>query len=170
MNDTLSSTLEDYLEAIYRIEGEKRAARVRDICRHLGVAKSTVNAALKSLATKGLVHYAPYELITLTEEGNAEASRIVLNHEVLRHFLQHILLLDSDQAERIACEMEHAVDRTAIERFACFLAFMETAEGRQSEPMGEFHAFLRRARDPQAYQDCIERYARSIRPATGEPS
>ncbi len=44
----LSSTLEDYLEAIFRIEKEKRAARVRDISQYLGVAKSTVNAALKA--------------------------------------------------------------------------------------------------------------------------
>ena len=48
----LSSTLEDYLEAIFRIEKKKRAARVRDIAGRVGVTKSTVNAALKSLATQ----------------------------------------------------------------------------------------------------------------------
>ena len=63
MDKELSSTLENYLEAIFRIEKKKRAARVRDISQHVGVSKSTVSAALKSLASKKLIEYEPYELI-----------------------------------------------------------------------------------------------------------
>ena len=55
MEDKLSSTLEDYLEAIFRLEKTKRTARVRDIAQTVGVSKSTVSAALKSLAGKNLV-------------------------------------------------------------------------------------------------------------------
>lgn len=129
VKNKLSSTLEDYLEAIFRLENEKRAARVRDISNYLGVAKSTVNAALKSLSAKGLIAYEPYQLIILTEKGKEQASEIVLYHEVMRHFLSDILAINRERAERVACEMEHAVDRDVIERFACFLAFMENSDG-----------------------------------------
>ena len=61
----LSSTLEDYLEAICRLEQEKGFARVRDIARALGVANSTATAALQALSKKGLINYEPYEPVTL---------------------------------------------------------------------------------------------------------
>ena len=80
----LSSTLENYLEAIFRIEKRKRVARVRDISQALGVAKSTVNAALKSLARKGMIDYEPYELVGLTEEGRRRAGDIVASHLIIR--------------------------------------------------------------------------------------
>jgi DtxR family Mn-dependent transcriptional regulator len=138
MKSELSSTLEDYLEAIYRLENEKRAARVRDISQYLGVAKSTVNAALKSLSAKGLIAYEPYQLIVLTEKGKERASEIVLYHEVMRHFLSDILAIERERAEHVACEMEHAVDRDVIERFACFLAFIENSDGAEESWVNRF--------------------------------
>jgi DtxR family Mn-dependent transcriptional regulator len=97
MQKELSSTLEDYLEAIFRIENKKRTARVRDISSRLNVAKSTVNAALKSLAGKKLINYEPYELIVLTEKGREKASSIVRSHQIIRHFMQEILALDEER-------------------------------------------------------------------------
>ena len=142
MKNDLSSTLEDYLEAIFRLENEKRAARVRDISNYLGVAKSTVNAALKSLAAKGLIAYEPYQLIILTEKGKKQASEIVLYHEVIRHFLSDILAIDRERAEHVACEMEHAVDRDVIERFACFLAFIESSDGEKESWIQKFRTIV----------------------------
>ena len=46
----LSSSLEDYLEAIYQIVEQSRVARVRDIAARLGVQKPSVTGALRSLA------------------------------------------------------------------------------------------------------------------------
>ena len=160
----LSSTLEDYLEAIYRIEKEKRAARVRDISRYLGVAKSTVNAALKSLSEKELVEYEPYELIVLTRLGYEKASAIVMNHEIIRHFLRDILLLDENRSEAIACEMEHAVDREAIERFACFIAFLESAEESEAQWVSNFRKFLSNSSSEESFKDCIAEYVKKFHP------
>ena len=64
----LSSNMEDYLEAIYHISSKKQAARAKDISDRLKVNKSSVTGALRSLSEKGLVNYAPYDLITLTVE------------------------------------------------------------------------------------------------------
>ena len=142
MKNRLSSTLEDYLEAIYRLESQNRAARVRDIANYLGVAKSTVNAALKSLSAKGLIAYEPYQLIILTERGKEQALEIVLYHEVMRHFLSDILAIDRERAERVACEMEHAVDRDVIERFVCFLALMENSDGEEESWIHKFREIV----------------------------
>lgn len=156
MPHELSSTLEDYVEAIYRLEREKRTARVRDIADMVGVAKSTVNAALKSLAAKGLVEYSPYELIVLTAEGREAASDIVTSHEILKHFLEDVLMLDSEKAEDSACRMEHAVDRELIERFACFLAFVHRNIGVEGSWLDEFRESIRNGPDDRTCRDCTK--------------
>jgi DtxR family Mn-dependent transcriptional regulator len=54
-----SSSLEDYLEAIYHIVHEKQAARAKDIVERLGVKNSSVTGALRVLSGKGLINDAP---------------------------------------------------------------------------------------------------------------
>jgi DtxR family Mn-dependent transcriptional regulator len=62
MEEELSAKLEDYLEAIYGIEREKRVARPRDICKDQNVAGSTATAALQSLAEKRLINVSVDEI------------------------------------------------------------------------------------------------------------
>ncbi len=62
----LTSAMEDYLEAIYHLEQERRIARVRDIANRLSVKMSSVSSALKTLDARGLIRYDPHQYITLT--------------------------------------------------------------------------------------------------------
>jgi len=158
MQKELSSTLEDYLEAIFRIEKKKRAARVRDIASHVGVTKSTVNAALKSLAAKQLVEYEPYELIALTPKGRDRALAIVMNHYIISHFLQSVLAVDRERAERTACDLEHSVDREMMERFVCFLAFAEKLAANGSDLLGEFRRSLNEGSEQRLCQTLVREY------------
>jgi DtxR family Mn-dependent transcriptional regulator len=162
MQKELSSALEDYLEAIFRIEKKKRAARVRDIASHVGVTKSTVNAALKSLAGKQLVEYEPYELIALTPKGRDKALTIVMNHHIISHFLQSVLALGRERAERIACELEHAVDREMMERFVCFLAFAKKFATDGSDLLGEFRRFLNEGSEDRVCQALVREFREQI--------
>lgn len=77
----------------------------------------------------------------MTEEGRERASEIIMYHNVMKHFLQDVLSLEQERAEHVACEMEHAVDRDIIERFACFLAFIENV-AEQADSHG-FMIFIR---------------------------
>lgn len=123
---TLSSSLEDYLEAAYHCELEKRAARVKDIAARLNVNLASVTGALRSLAAKGLVNYAPYELVTLTTKGRRIARDVVRRHEVLRTFFVDVLGIDARLAEESACKMEHAIPPEIVERFTQYLQFVRT--------------------------------------------
>ena len=158
MQKELSSTLEDYLEAIYRLERAKRAARVRDIAGYLGVSKSTVSAALKTLAAKRLVEYTPYELIVLTPEGQDKAGTIVMNHHIISHFLQTVLALNRERAEPIACEFEHAVDEVVVERFVCFLAFAQKVAADGPDLFDDFRRFLNEGSEDRACQALVQQY------------
>ena len=83
MSVSLSESLEDYLEAIFHIESKKQAARAKDIAQRLNVKNSSVTGALHSLSEKGLINYAPYDLITLTPKGKTVANGVVRRHEAL---------------------------------------------------------------------------------------
>ncbi|MGI5923871.1 MAG: DtxR family transcriptional regulator [Lentisphaeria bacterium] len=125
MTLALSPEMEDYLEtiaALFRANGE---ARVTDIAERLSVSKAGVTQALRSLAAKGLVDYRPYVSPTLTATGQHIAERVQRRHDVLKRFLAEVLLVDAELAEANACRLEHAVDRSVLERLAHFMDFVQ---------------------------------------------
>jgi DtxR family Mn-dependent transcriptional regulator len=124
-DEALSASLEDYLEAIFHIVEQKQAARAKDISKRMKVNGSSVTGALHALAERELVNYAPYDIVTLTAKGKELAEDIVRRHEVLHEFFVKVLGVEEAEAQRAACEMEHAVSRAILERFIEFVEFME---------------------------------------------
>lgn len=123
--EKLSSSLEDYLEAVLELELSEKVARVRDIAKRLGVGMPSVSVALKALAQRGLVNYDPYQSITLTDEGKKIGGEIGNRHQVLRDFLVNVLGLEEEIAQANACRMEHAIDQDVLERLQAFARFIE---------------------------------------------
>lgn len=121
---SLSESLEDYLEAIYHIEEEKRAARPTDIARRLSVSPPSVTGALQNLATRGLVNYRPYDLVTLTPRGRRAARDVIRRHEALRRFFTDLLQLDAGEADKVACSMEHSLPPHVVARLGAFTDFI----------------------------------------------
>ena len=158
MTQTLSESLEDYLEAIYHIVGEKRAARATDIRDRMGVTGSSVTGALRALAERGLVNYAPYDIITLTPKGDAAAEDVVHRHEVLRNFFVQVLGLPADAADEAACGMEHHVGKLVHRRLAYLGQFI--AGSRNLDPdewLASFLAFCEEREKALAESDGEER-------------
>lgn len=122
----LSASLEDYLEAIFHIVERKQAARAKDIAERVGVNRSSVTGALRMLAEKGLVNYAPYDVITLTEPGRAAGEDVVRRHSALSRFLERVLGVEAGEAEQAACGMEHAIPRGVMEQLVSFADFVQT--------------------------------------------
>jgi len=125
LTDTLTASLEDYLEAIYHIIADKQAVRPKDIARRLKVSNSSVTGALRSLAEKKLINYAPYDVITLTVDGKTAAKDVIRRHEVLRDFFIKVLAVDEEDADKAACQMEHSITKVILERFIQFAEFVE---------------------------------------------
>lgn len=131
----LSSSQEDYLEAIFHIIESKQAARAKDISVRLGVNNSSVTGALHSLSDKGLINYEPYDIVTLTTAGRSIARQVVRRHEVLRDFLVRVLDVAPEEAEDSACKLEHAVSDNVLAKLVQFMETVpqfrgEAAEGR----------------------------------------
>jgi DtxR family Mn-dependent transcriptional regulator len=120
---SLSSSLEDYLEAILGLIEERRVARAKDIAHLLQVKAASVTGALRTLAELGLINYEPYAAITLTPSGRRRARAVSRRHEVIRDFLTRILDIGACEADRVACRMEHGVSAPVIVRLGALLEF-----------------------------------------------
>ena len=123
-DDKLSASLEDYLECILTISEKKGAARAKDISMHIGVSGASVTRALQKLQSKGLINYAPYDVVTLTHEGMVIAKDISKKHMVLFEFFKNVLVIEEADSEELACKMEHIIPDNILERFVEFAEFV----------------------------------------------
>lgn len=121
----LSASLEDYLETIFFLSREDGKARPKDIADRMKVRAASVTGALKALAEKGLVNYAPYASVTLTAEGHEIAGGIAVKHEALLHFFTQVLGVEAEEAEEFACSMEHTIPDHIMQRFVRFAEYTE---------------------------------------------
>jgi len=124
-DNQLTPTMEDYLETIFNLDKEKRAVRVKDIAKKLGVRMPTVTNMIKTLRDKGMIEHEKYEYLELTVKGSNIGSKIDKRHQILRTFLTDILKIDHNQADEDACKMEHAISPVTLGRIADFLKFFE---------------------------------------------
>ena len=146
----LSASLEDYLEVIFWTVAAKGSARARDIAKQLKVKASSVTGALRSLAEKEYIRYAPYEAITLTETGFREATLLAQRHHVLRACFAELLGVDEATADLAACRMEHGIPSVLVDRLA------------------QFHQFVRDL--PEEHRQAVMRFAERSRRKTGTVS
>ncbi len=158
----LSESLEDYLEAILHIQETKGAARPKDVAARLSVGPSAVTAALRNLAERKLVNYAPYGLATLTDDGLRVAEDVVKRHEALKQFFLRVLRVDEEIADVGACRMEHSVPREIVDRFIQFVDFVEICPrgGPRFIEGFQFHVATGCTRD--RCEECLEELSREI--------
>lgn len=124
--DTVSASLEDYLEAIYILAQTNGSVRVTDIAQKLEISKPSVNRAINTLKDQGYVMHEHYGDLSLTERGEAIACGVLRRHQVLKRFLMEVLTVDEELAEEEACLMEHVMSQSTIDKLADFMAKKET--------------------------------------------
>lgn len=121
----LTSTMEDYLEAIYDLNQEHPSVRVRDIAQKLDVKMPTVTSMLKSLNEKGYVNYEKYEYVELTDEGTNVGKEMRYRHDVIYEFLTKTLEIDLKTGDIEACKIEHSLNSDTLKRMIAFMNFLK---------------------------------------------
>ena len=153
----LSESLEDYLETILELEKTKKVARVKDIAEEMKVLRGTVTGALKTLAAKELINYEPYSFITLTRKGASIAREVTRRNVGIKNFLQNVLVLDAEKAEQNACRMEHAMDKTAIDRLVKFIEYIHNCPRAGEDWIQAFvNYYSKDEYDTRQCQPCLE--------------
>ncbi len=115
--------MEEYLEAIYRIQEERsRVARTSDIAKFLNVKPSSVTEMLIKLHEKGYVDYQPYRGAILTKKGEEIAKKIKRYYMVFFKFFHEYLGIDEITASKLSCELEHHLTEEAVEKVCRLIA------------------------------------------------
>jgi DtxR family Mn-dependent transcriptional regulator len=87
----------------------------------LNIHAVSANQMIRKLEEYGIVNYQPYKGVVLKEEGMRFALRLIRNRRLWEVFLVQHLELPLDQADRLACGLEHLTDHSVCARLAAFL-------------------------------------------------
>ncbi len=125
---SLTSTQEDYLEAVLELTAIRQVARNKELAEKLGVKRATVSRAVKNLVDKGLIEHENHSYITLTETGKRIAVEIFDRHRLFTHFFRDILELEEQESDNLACEVEHLISGRALKKFRCLIEKIDSCE------------------------------------------
>ncbi|MCL4079073.1 metal-dependent transcriptional regulator [Coriobacteriia bacterium Es71-Z0120] len=114
-----SHTIEEYLEAIYKLSENGPVRPVR-IAEALGVSGPTVTATLQRLGRDGYVNR-PRGRVELTDAGRRAALDVIRRHRLAERFLADVLGLPWEDVHEEACRLEHALSPKVLAALELFL-------------------------------------------------
>ena len=120
----ITSTIEDYLEAILRIQQEKGVVRIKEISQALGVTYPSTSGIIKKMGSMGLVEHERYGYVRLTAIGKQVGEVVAHREEILFQFFSEILKLDETISREDACRVEHAISQETADRLVEFINFL----------------------------------------------
>lgn len=124
--EILSSSMEDYIEMIYRLSEKSDEVRVSELSLALNVQPPSTTKMIKRLAKDNYVFYEKYGCIKLTEKGSTIGSKLLQRHKIIFEFLKYIGVKENilEQTEII----EHAVNDEVLNRINELTEFLKTSD------------------------------------------
>ncbi len=116
-----AESIEEYLEAVYRLEKEGPGVTTSGLASSLGVAPASVSGMLKKLAKDGYVQQVARGEVKLTTAGLEVAVRVLRRHRLAERLLTDVLGMPWDEVHAEACMLEHAISDRVEERLVALL-------------------------------------------------
>lgn len=106
----VSAQVEEYLEAVCRIQDRGDLATPTELARELAVAPPSALGMLRRMAEQDLLTYTRHTGAVLTPRGQACADALRRRHRLAERLLTDLLGLPWARAHEIACRFEHVID------------------------------------------------------------
>lgn len=121
-NKSITPSMEDYLEMIYRICLEDGYARINQLAKKLNVRPPSTTKVIQKLSLLGLVNYEKYGIIRLTSDGKSLGNFLLKRHRIIEKFLKNLgiketLLKDTEM-------IEHDISLNTLKSFYIFNNFL----------------------------------------------
>lgn len=122
MTETTSS-IQNYLKAIYALTGDGRSASTNDLAARLGIAPASVTGMVQKMAaaSPALVTYKKHQGARLTRAGERAALEVIRHHRLLETYLVQMLGYSWDNVHEEACRLEHVISEEFEMRIAAAL-------------------------------------------------
>jgi DtxR family Mn-dependent transcriptional regulator len=121
-----AESIEEYLEAVYRLEREGPGVTTSGLASTLGVAPASVSGMLKKLERDGYVEYVARGEVKLSRSGLEVAVRVLRRHRLAERLLTDVLGMPWDEVHEEACMLEHAISDRVEQRLIKLLNNPET--------------------------------------------
>ncbi len=117
----LSSSLEDYLEIICRVQEEKGEVKSLEIAQDLKVPLSRVVQAIQRLHYQKYLVYSPYRPLEITEKGKQMGNYLMARKSLIKEFLEFLEIKENFDSELEAMGQYLSVPSLeVIEKFILF--------------------------------------------------
>jgi len=115
-NVSLTPSMEDYLEMIYRNCVEYGYVRTTNLAHQLHVKTPSATRIDQKLAEKGLLDYEKYGIIQMTERGREIGKYLLRRHKTVEAFLKNIeasedIFIETEMVEHyLSADTIHSLD------------------------------------------------------------
>mgnify|MGYP000315175850 CR=1 FL=1 len=121
--NTLTASMEDYLEMAYRLGKDKGYARISDLAEALNVQPPSASKMVKKLAEMGYFNYEKYGLIEFTDQGREAGEFLIKRHETIEKFLT-MIGVDKNTLQDTE-KIEHNISEETYKCIILFSRFMQ---------------------------------------------
>ncbi|MEM2917477.1 MAG: metal-dependent transcriptional regulator [Candidatus Bathyarchaeia archaeon] len=126
MNGEVTEVVEEYLEAIYKLEGKGKTAKTSELVKWLQVAPGTITNTVERLEKEGLITHVPYKGVKLTRKGRKIALNVIRRHRLSERLLTDLLQVEWSEAHDVACKFEHCLSNDVIKKLEKVLGHPKT--------------------------------------------
>lgn len=122
--NSLTASMEDYLEMIYRLSINIGFTRVHDLSDALNVQPPSVTKMIQKLAELKLLKYEKYGVIMLEDDGKQIAKRLINRHNTIEKFFK-LLGTPEEKILEETEKVEHAISSETVKCFQQYINFMK---------------------------------------------
>jgi len=133
--ETLTSTVEEYLEKLFWMNEAGIDATQANLARAVGVSQPTALEMVRRLSDDGLIVRDERKRLAFTEEGEQLAARIVTRHRLIEAFLVQVFGIPWDEVHEEAHSFEHGISENLEERMRTLLVGVTTCP--HGHPIGD---------------------------------
>ena len=130
--NSLTASLEDYLEMIYRCIQKNEYVRVNTLAKNLNVKPSSASKMIGKLAELGFIEYQKYGIIKLTPYGRDIGEYLMWRHKTIENFL---MLATGNAEDRVFVEtelIEHLLSKETVECLEILIKYLKDKNYRLS--------------------------------------
>ncbi|MFT7588639.1 MAG: DtxR family Mn-dependent transcriptional regulator [Limisphaerales bacterium] len=123
---TTSLAEENYLKAVFKLtekHGKDTRITTNSIAEIMQTSAASVTDMMRKLGDKGLLSYAKYKGVQLSEEGVAIAKNLIRKHRLWEVFLMQKLGFSWHEVHDMAEDLEHISHPGLIDRLESFLEY-----------------------------------------------
>ena len=121
---SLTASMEDYLEMIYRLSLNTGFTRIHELSDALNVQPPSATKMVQKLADIKLLKYEKYGVLILEEDGKVLGEALLNRHNVIESFLRILDISESDVLKETE-KIEHTISKQTAKCFEDFVQFIK---------------------------------------------